>query len=117
MTVIVYRAGCRGSRKSGVSVAWCGGVVWCCAVRCAELLPAELYSLPLSLLQSPSLAMALSVKQDKINLDCWSAMDKIADCAARMLRGTKSTPGFSKLDFSLRNCHTRNGHISCVKAI
>ena len=38
--------------------------------------------------------MALSAKQDKINLDCWSAMDKIADCAARMLRGTKSTPGF-----------------------
>ena len=28
MTVTVYSAECRGSRKSGVSVAWCG-VVWC----------------------------------------------------------------------------------------
>ena len=70
------------------SVVWCG-VVWC-GVQDYYL---QSYTV-CRCHYSSHYAMALSVKQDKINLDCWSAMDKIADCAARMLRGTKSTPGF-----------------------
>ena len=71
-------------------------VVWWCALLTAVLCRAT----TCRVIQSVTVAtpvttvMALSAKQDKINLDCWSAMDKIADCATRMLRGTKSTPGF-----------------------
>jgi len=37
----------------------------------------------------------MSSKVGKDNINCWSAMDKLADCATKFIsRGSKSTPGF-----------------------
>jgi len=37
----------------------------------------------------------MSSKVGKDNINCWSAMDKLADCATKFIsRGAKSTPGF-----------------------
>jgi len=37
----------------------------------------------------------MSSKIGKDNINCWSAMDKLADCATKFIsRGSKSTPGF-----------------------
>jgi len=37
----------------------------------------------------------MATKLGKDNINCWSAMDKLADCATKLInRGSKSTPGF-----------------------
>ena len=46
--------------------------------------------------------MHLSGREHKPNIDCWAAMDKIADCANRIIRGSKSTPGFCSQNIEVR---------------
>lgn len=36
----------------------------------------------------------MSIKDGKEQINCFSAMDKLATCASRLLRGSRSTPGF-----------------------
>ena len=52
---------------------------------------------------SRTVTMDLSVREHKKHIDCWSAMDKIVThCASRVLRGTKSTPGFCSQNIEVR---------------
>jgi len=49
----------------------------------------------------------MSNKQGKETFECYSAMDKLAACASRLLRGTKSTPGFCSQNIEER---LQSGH-------
>ena len=43
-------------------------------------------------------------KAGKDNINCWSAMDKLADCATKLInRGSKSTPGFCSQNIEVRD--------------
>lgn len=44
----------------------------------------------------------MSSKDGKEPIDCFSAMDKLATCASRLLRGSKSTPGFCSQNIEAR---------------
>lgn len=49
----------------------------------------------------------MSSKEAKETINCYSAMDKLAACASRLIRGTKSTPGFCSQNIEER---LQSGH-------
>ena len=49
----------------------------------------------------------MSSKETKEPFNCYTAMDKLAACASRLLRGTKSTPGFCSQNIEVSTSASR----------
>lgn len=54
--------------------------------------------------------IVMSVKEGKEQINCFSAMDKLATCASRLLRGSRSTPGFCSQNIEVSQINRREGH-------
>ena len=51
----------------------------------------------------------MSSKDGKEQINCFSAMDKLATCASRLLRGSRSTPGFCSQNIEVSQINRRGG--------
>ena len=51
----------------------------------------------------------MSIKDGKEQINCFSAMDKLATCASRLLRGSRSTPGFCSQNIEVSQINRERG--------